>query len=446
MKNARQTAAEALIRVEKGGAYSNIAIDRALEESGLDSRDRAFATTLFYGVLERRITLDFALGRYCKTPLGQLSPAVRAILRQAVYQIAYMDSVPPSAAVNEAVELTRALGQGRAAGFVNGVLRSFLRDGGELRLPDRGEDRAKYLSLAYSVPEPLVRMWEAQYGEEPLKPLLCAAGGRPPLYVRANSLRTDAAGLLKRWGEETGAREVQGVPCCVALERSGAVEKLSGFDEGLFHVQDLSSQLCAAALEARPGMRVLDACAAPGGKSFTIAQWMGGEGELLAGDLYPAKVRRIREGAARLGLGNVRAMQRDASRHDPEMGLFDRVLCDAPCSGLGIIRRKPEIRYKPLEELRELPGIQYKILEASAEYVTEGGVLVYSTCTLNRRENEETVGRFLREHPEFAPEELPEWICSFAGKKQDFQMTLFPQDCGSDGFYMARFQRISGGR
>lgn len=445
MKNARQLAAEALVRVEQGGAYSNIAIDRALEKSGLDSRDRAFATALFYGTLERLITLDWALAPYSRTPVEKLSPPVRAVLREAVYQLIYLDSVPSSAAVNEAVELARAMGQGRAAGLVNGVLRSFLREGGGLRLPGPEEGRARRLSVAYSVPEPLVELWTEQYGEQRIESLLGSAGGRPPLYVRVNSLRISPEELLGLWREQgIDGREVRELPGCAALERPGSVEQLPGFAEGLFHVQDLSSQLCAAALEARPGMRVLDACAAPGGKSFTLAQWMEGQGELLAGDLYPAKVKLIRAGARRLGLSNIRAVQRDASQPEPGIGRFDRVLCDAPCSGLGIIRRKPEIRYKPLGELKELPQIQYKILQTSAEYVKTGGVLVYSTCTLNRGENEELAARFLDEHPGFEADPLPERVSAAGGRGRCWQMTLFPQDCGSDGFYMARFRRTGG--
>ncbi|MDD2956219.1 MAG: 16S rRNA (cytosine(967)-C(5))-methyltransferase RsmB [Oscillospiraceae bacterium] len=440
MKNARQLAAQALMRVDEGKAYSNIVIDRALEGSGLDNRDKAFATALFYGVLERRVTLDWVIGRYSKLSIGKMSPAVRALLREAVYQIACMDGIPASAAVNEAVELTRAMGQKNAAGFVNGVLRSFLRDGGAIELPQEGKDRAGRLSLAYSVPRPLVKLWENQYGRAELELLLKAMGEHPPLYIRVNSLKTTAQELLERWHEAgIEARQVEGVPFCLAVAHSGAVEKFPGFAEGLFHVQDLSSQLCAAALQAGPGMRVLDVCAAPGGKSFTLAQWMENKGSLLAGDLYPAKIKRIEEGAARLGVCCLCAGVRDAALYSPETGSFDRVLCDAPCSGLGIIRRKPEIRYKPLEELKGLPALQYKILETSAKYVKDGGALVYSTCTLNRHENDYLTERFLKEHPEFQPDPLPEWITALAGKEQGWQMTLFPQDCGSDGFYMARF-------
>ena len=224
---------------------------------------------------------------------------------------------------------------------------------------------------------------------------------------------------------------------CLRVSGTGDVTALPAFQEGLFHVQDKSSQLCVKALDARPGMRVLDICAAPGGKSFTAAQWMHGEGELLAMDLYRARAALVSEGAQRLGIGCITAKEGDASRYNSKLGLFDRVLCDAPCSGLGIIRRKPEIKYKNPEELGEIPQLQYSILSNSANYVKEGGILLYSTCTLNPAENEEVVARFLAEYPGFAPCRLPQSLGS-AGH----MVTLFPHQGDTDGFFISTMKRV----
>lgn len=442
MNHGRQVAVQALLRVETADSYSNIVLDRHLASSGLPARDRAFASALFYGVLEKKITLDYVISQYSSLPLGKMDPLVRQLLRLAVYQIAYMDGVPESAAVNESVELAKGMGKGRAAGFINGVLRSFLRDGGEVRLPEPGKDRAGWLSLAYSIPRPLIKLWQNQYPKEDLETLLRGMTGHAPLFVRVNTCRTDAQSLCSRLAEEgVEAQLFPGFPDCIQLRHTGPMEHLETFRQGLFHVQDLSGQVCTSALGVRPGMRVLDCCAAPGGKSFTLAQRMENSGELIAADLYPQKAALIAKGAERLGLSSIHAITADAGAYSPELGLFDRVLCDVPCSGFGIIRRKPEIRYKNLDALRDLPAVQYKILETAAQYVKEGGRMLYSTCTLNRHENDYVVQRFLKEHPSFAPALLPEETLRFLGLEEASGATLMPHHNGTDGFFFALFAR-----
>ena len=447
MKSARQVAVQALIKVNQDGGYSNLVLDHALEESGLDARDKAFCTTLFYGVLERRITLDAVLARYCRQPLKKLMPQVRELLRIAVYQILYLEGVPASAAVNESVELSRRMKCGHASGFLNGVLRAFLRDGGNLDgvLPDRAEHPEEYLGLFYSAPLWLVRRWAADYGIERAEGMLAASVGRPPLYLRVNPLKNNSADLAAALREKGFAVTVcEEIGNCLEVSGTGAVDYPVLYKRGHFTVQDLSSQLCVQALEARPGMRCLDVCAAPGGKTFTLAQEMQNEGEVLALDLHEFKTKLIRDGAKRLGLTCVSTAASDASVYDPARGLFDRVLCDVPCSGLGIIRRKPEIRYKNPEELAALPEIQYKILEISAKYLKADGRLIYSTCTLNRNENDRVVERFLREHPEFEPDPLPERIQRLTGG-EGCKVTLFPEALGSDGFFFALLRRTGKG-
>ena len=436
MKTARQIAVEALGKVNGSKGYSNIVIDKALEQSGLDLRNAAFATALFYGVLERMLTLDHCIAGFSKTPVEKLTPQVREILRVSLYQILYMDSVPDSAAVNEAVNLTRVFRKESAGGFVNGVLRAFLRSG--KRVPRMAGSRADQLSVQYSCPAWLVQLWLDSYGEENTEGILKTSLGRPPVYIRANTLKTTADALSSRLEEEGAVvRRDEMEENCLRVSGTGDVTALPAFQEGLFHVQDKSSQLCVKALDARPGMRVLDICAAPGGKSFTAAQWMHGEGELLAMDLYRARAALVAEGAQRLGICCIAAKEGDASRYNSKLGLFDRVLCDAPCSGLGIIRRKPEIKYKNPEELGEIPQLQYNILSNSANYVKKGGILLYSTCTLNPGENEGVVERFLAEHRDFAPCRLPQSLGS-----SGHTVTLFPHQGDTDGFFISTMERV----
>lgn len=437
-KPARQLAVEALHRVNAGGGYSNLVLDSALSaQRDLSAREKGFAAALFYGVLERQITLDRYIDRLSRIPPSKVSPLVREILRVSLYQLLYMEDIPSSAAVNEGVELTRRMGQKYAAGFVNGLLRSFLR--GDRRLPSLpGESLAQQLSAEYSCPQWLVEEWLDSYGEESTASILSASLGQPPLYARVNTLRWTLPQVLEQLEKDgVSAHPAEGVEDGIRFQ-SGGIEQLEAYRAGAFHLQDLSSQLCARLADARPGMRVLDLCAAPGGKAFTMAQFMEDQGELIACDLHEKRVGLIRQGAERLGIRCIRPLANDAAKLREEwMGGFDRVLCDVPCSGLGIIRRKPEIKYKPPEELEKLPEIQYKILETSANYVKEGGLLTYSTCTLRRLENDQVVDRFLREHREFVPSPLPGGLDPQASGR----ITLFPSRMDSDGFFVARLQR-----
>ena len=442
MKNARFTALKALLRVEEDGGYSNLVLDREISRAGLDARDGAFAAAICYGVLERRITLDYQIARYSKTPLSKMDRAVLEILRMGFYQLLFLDKVPQSAAVNECVKMTRLVKKDRASGFVNGILRAFVREGCPCVLPD--ETAENYLEVKYSCPRWIISLWSRCYGQKTALSVLENLAGRPPFTVRVNSLKTTVPQLeaeLGAAGIQTEA--VQEVPGALLLENAGAVERLESFQKGLFHVQDLASQICCGILDPKPGERVYDVCAAPGGKTFTMAQLMKNQGELLAFDLYPAKIGLIQQGAGRLGLTVVNAQVRDASR--PEKGLppAQKVLCDVPCSGLGIIRRKPEIRYKNKNMLDSLPDLQYLILCNSANLTEENGILLYSTCTLNPEENNQVARRFLREHPAFEP-----YPVKLPGNREKNELdlenegTLFPQKNGTDGFFFSAFRRV----
>lgn len=442
-ENARTAALQALLHVDENEGYSNIVIDKTLRRFSLDSRDAALATALFYGVLERRITLDYIIAHFCRNPEQILSPVVREILRLGVYQILYMEKIPTSAAVNEAVKAAKENKAVKAAGFINGLLRSVLRSEHPLVLPDAAKNPVKALSVRYSCPEWLIRLWSRSYGEKICLSLLESLAEKAPIYARVNTVKNTLPQLREAL-EREGVKSIPVtlVPDALELHGTGSVAQLESFEQGLFHIQDLSSQLCCALVDPQPGERVLDVCAAPGGKSFTMAQRMENKGELLAFDQYRGKVGLIRQGAERLGLSVIQTEMRDAAEPKTPLAPAARVLCDAPCSGLGIIRRKPEIRYKPKDSLDSLPDLQYLILCRSCALVEPNGLLFYSTCTLNPAENDAVAARFLKEHPDFVPEPLclPDAFRR-ALPEPEHQVTLLPPVHGTDGFFIAAFRR-----
>lgn len=417
MANARETAVRALLKVFDGGGFSQLVLDSQMKKDGLTPEDRAFCSALFYGTVERRITLDWVLEQYSRDKVRELTPAVREILRLSLYQLIFLPSVPESAVVDEAVKLCRVFHMEVATGFVNGVLRTFIRASGAFQMPKHS---VHALSVQYSVPEELISLWNTVYGKEKTLAILAGFHTPPPLFARVNTTRTTVEALLGRLAEEGAEASAAEVAGGIRLMQKGSPAALPAFREGFFHIQDLSGQKCAAALRAEPGMRVLDVCAAPGGKSFTLAEQMENKGELIACDLIPGRVSLIEEGARRLGLSILSARTQNGAEFAPELGEFDRILCDVPCSGYGVIRRKPEIRYKPLQSGKELPPLQLKILTNAARYLKKGGRLVYSTCTLNPQENQLVVKKFLAEHPGFEAEA---------------PRTLFPERDGGDGFF-----------
>ena len=437
-KTARRLVLDLLIKMDAQAAYSTIVLDAALSGSGLSRQDKAFAAALFYGVVERRITLDYLITGLSERPLERLHPAVLQSLRLGLYQLLYMDAVPERAAVDESVKLTRAAGQPGALGFVNAVLRAFIRAG---RQPAAWpSDPLEALSVEYSCPLWLVQKWDREYGRAHTRDILASSVGRPPVMARVNTLRITADALIGRLlAEGIDAQVHPALPDCLALAHTGNIEHTAAYRDGLFHVQDLSSQLCCAAVAPQPGDVVLDLCAAPGGKAFTLAEDMGNTGRLLAFDLHDNRVRLIEQGAERLGLTILEARTGDAKVFDETIPQADRVLCDVPCAGLGVIRRKPEIKYKPPETLDGLPAVQRAILDNAASYVRPGGLLVYSTCSLSLAENDGVADAFLAARPDFegAPLPLPGGDGADAHKR-----TLFPDPAGGDGFFIAAFRRL----
>ena len=441
MPNPRGVALQVLLKIEEDKAYSNLALANAIRGNRLSGVDSAFVSALVYGVLERQLTLDYIIKQYSKIPLRKIEIKTKLILRMGVLQLLFMDKVPESAAVNESVNLAKKHRLQKSAGFINGLLRSITRAEVKYRLPDE-KDREYYLSIKYSAPRELVGLWTEAYGEENAEALLSHLSGRPRICARVNTLKTDAdslIGILEAEGVK--AERIPFLPDALSLSGTGAVERLNAYRDGLFHIQDASSQLCVQALDPQPGERMLDICAAPGGKSFTAAQRMGDSGRILACDLHDHKLKLIAQGAKRLGITSVVTEKRDGAAGEP-LPDADRILCDVPCSGLGILSRKPEIRYKENLTETDLPALQYRILCRSVRYLAEGGRLIYSTCTLNPAENNETAARFLKEHPEFegVPLALPDEI-GRAFAEQPYEITLMPHTADTDGFYFAAFTR-----
>ncbi|MCQ2417545.1 MAG: 16S rRNA (cytosine(967)-C(5))-methyltransferase RsmB [Oscillospiraceae bacterium] len=415
-----------LIRAEETNSYGNLALNHALKDS--EPKDAALCTAVFQGVTERRITLDTCIAKYAKRGIQQLDLQVRYVLRCGMYELLYLHT-PESAVVNLWTEITKKLRKTSASGMVNAILRSFIRDGKEIPVPQNG---AEALSVRYSVPMELIVQLQKDYDEATVAAFLENALEVPPIYVRRNPLAEQTSAFL----EETDAEPVEAVTEAYRLKR-GAHGEAKTLGQRM-HVQDLASQLCCLALDAQPGETVLDVCAAPGGKTFTIAEMMQNQGSVYAYDLHENRVNLIKKGAESLKLTCITAQVGDA--RSTEKPLADRVLCDVPCSGYGVIRRKPEIRYKALQETEGLPEIQSAILEAAAKAVKPGGVLVYSTCTILKRENEEVVQRFLASHPEFVIEKPWQNLPALAAYGREMT-TLFPHMLNSDGFFLAKMRR-----
>ncbi len=413
MESARSLAVRLLMRTFEEGGYSHLLLRQTLDASGLSPQDRGLCTMLYQGTAARMLTLRHIVSLYSKRPPEKLDAPVRYILYLGLYQLLYCDRIPDSAAVNESVKLTGQFRVKSASGLVNYVLRQFLRDGRQYPVT---ADLWQSAVLRYSVPEELLRTVAEERGWEFAEQFFADALLPAPCTVRLNTLRATAEEIADLHPQKCSTEG------CFQVETPD-ITGTEPFRKGLLHVEDEASQLCVQMLAPQPGETVLDVCAAPGGKSFTIAEQMQDEGHVYAFDLHPQRAELIRKGAARLGLQCITADVQDATVRREDMPMADRILCDVPCSGLGVIRRKPEIRYKPLKTFRELPEMQYRIMETASQYLKPGGVLVYSTCTILRTEDEAVVERFLRAHPEFSPE----------------QMRLLPDEkhrC--DGFFAAR--------
>lgn len=432
----RQKAFEILLKIHVSNAYSNLALDSYLHKDNLENRDKALVSALVYGVCERQITLDYNLSKYLRQPIKKLKPEVLIALRLGTYQLLFMDKIPSSAAINESVNLVKENRASFASGLVNAVLRNVSRNG--LLLPDSTDENFK--SVKYSCPQWLIDMWTKSYGEKVTEDILSRSLGEVPLYIRVNTVKTTSDELIDIFSKENIiAEKCDCLEDALVLKKQGSVENLDSFKNGLFHVQDLSSQFCCKVLDAKPGDKILDVCSAPGGKTFTIGQYLKNNGLVTACDLYSSRVNLIQNGAERLALSIVNALVSDATKFNDAFSEYDKVLCDVPCSGLGIIRRKPEIKYKSYDDIDKIHNLQYLILCITAKYVKSGGILVYSTCSLNPSENNEVCRKFLSENEDFVLADIEE--AESFGIVDDKMLTILPYKKDTDGFFVAKFVR-----
>ena len=434
---ARETALNALIACRREAAWSNGVLKEYIVRDRLDRRDAALAARLCYGVLQNRNKLDFYLKQLLTGKLKDLHPVVHDILHLGLYQIYELDKVPDNAAVSESVDLAKKYckKQRFAPGLVNGVLRNAVKTKGTLKEPASLEDR-------YSHPWELIKLLRSYVGKDRIEMMLKANNEAPQTIIQVNTLKITAEALKQRLAEEHVEAEIHPwMPECLVLGSTGDLEKLPAFHDGLFYVQDPAAKLsvlCAALPEEE--IRILDCCAAPGGKSFAASMATAGKGIITSCDIHEHKVPLIQMGAARLGIEKLTARQQDASENVPEWNDgFDAVIADVPCSGYGIIRKKPDIRYKTIADMEDLPVLQLAILKNQARYVKPGGILMYSTCTLVRAENEGIVESFLQENNEFSLEPLPLPGCF--SKNETGMLALVPGEHDTDGFFIARMRR-----
>lgn len=436
---ARKAAHTALVKMQRSGGYSNLVLDAQLNAMALDKKDTALASAIFYGVVERMYTLDFIIRRYAGKRADKLPFSVINALRVGTYQILYMDKIPAHAAVGETVELVKRSDKW-AVGFINAVLKKILS---EREMCFQAIEKSDNSEIKYSCKRWIYDTLRQGYGDA-AEDILRVSFDSAPVTLRVNTLKNSRTGLeklLKASGLDIHAPYDK--MDALRLEKGSGIEQMKLYKEGRFHVQDIASQLCCMALSVESGMRVLDTCAAPGGKSFTIAEMMQDSGEIISQDVHEARVKLIQRGADRLGIKSIKAVKGDASECSEDLGLFDRVICDVPCSGLGVMSKKPDIKYKEYDAVRDLPQLQLKILMSAQKRLKPGGILVYSTCTLKKDENEGVLNEFLH-MCNLKPIDISGiyGIINDSSKGTCTNMiTLLPHIHLTDGFFIAAFKK-----
>lgn len=443
--NIRELIVDMLIEITKDGEYSHVVIGQTLEKyQYLSKADRAFLKKVTNGTIEQMIYIDYILNHYSKVKVNKMKPMIRAILRSSVYQLYFMDRIPSSAVCNEAVKLTAKRGFQNLKGFVNGVLRAIVREGCKEILPPK-EQVMEYLSVKYSTPQWLVTQWLEVYGKEKTQQMLAYFLKEKNTTIRCNNSKLTAIELKEKLLED-GVKHIGDTLLTYAFDISGYdyLAGLSSFREGLFAVQDVSSMLVAEAAGVKENQVCIDVCAAPGGKTLHVADKLKGTGKILCGDVSEKKAGKIMENAERMGFENVAVHVWDAGVYEEELkDMGDVVLADVPCSGLGVIGRKPDIKFKMnLEGMQDLIPLQRKILSNVRNYVKPGGVLMYSTCTVNEKENHENIAWFVEKYPEFQLEDFSEQMPeSIKPLLKNGQLQLLPGECNTDGFFIAKLRR-----
>ncbi len=442
--NAREVALVVLLRVEEENAYSNLFLGSVLMNSKLSSVDRSLVTELVYGTITWRDRIDYSISKYSKGSIRKLDLWVLVLLRLSFYQLLFLERIPSYAIVNEAVAIAKKRGHKGIASLINGILRSYLRDSAKTKIPDN-LDPVERIALEHSHPQWLVERWIHTFGEKTTEEI-CIANNEPTtVSIRVNGLKGNTNSLLSHLAKEKVEATSSGIyPLGIRLQSGGNPVTFTGFNEGLYTIQDESSMLVGHLLDPKPGMRVLDACAAPGGKSTHIAELMNNNGTVIANDLHPHKERLIQEQAARLGISIIETTVGDALKlPERNLGSFDRILLDAPCTGFGVIRRKPDLKWnKQLRDIKAISYIQYQLLVSMSKLLKPEGKLIYSTCTIEVDENQNLITRFLQENPQYKldvsmvddlPNEQLKSKVEVPGMLQ-----ILPQYWGTDGFFIAR--------
>lgn len=438
MLTAREAALKAVSAFRKSGAWSDIFLDKLIRENGLEPREAALASAITAGTIKNLYFLDHCIGLFSSVPVKKLHPIVCDILRISAFQIMFMDRIPHSAAVNEAVLLTKKQKFQKASGLVNAVLRRISENRDSIKEP-KAKTTAERLSIKYSHPVWLSEHLINEIGAENTEQFFAVNNEPAPITVHANTLKCDEATLHKIFSaEDIECIKREDVSNCYDILKSGDLTNIEAFKDGMFYVQDTAAYIASLAAEAAPGSKVLDTCAAPGGKSITAAMLMKNSGEIISCDIHEKKLRLISANALRLGINIIKTRHADAlKRCDEFVNAFDTVIADVPCSGLGVIRKKPDIKYKTNDEILPLCDIQRKIINNVCSYVRPGGILIYSTCTILRRENEDVVNEFLASNNEF--ELVPFAINSI--KADSGMLTMWPHINGTDGFFIAKLRR-----
>ncbi|WP_459076779.1 16S rRNA (cytosine(967)-C(5))-methyltransferase RsmB [Herbivorax alkaliphila] len=445
MDKTRETVIKILYDIDNKGAYSNISLSKHLESGNFKDIDRAFITEMVYGILKWRLTIDFIISSFSKIRLKKVSSWILNILRLGVYQLVFTDRIPVSAACDESVKLAKRYGHVASSKYVNGVLRNISRNKNKIKYPNRKDNLVKFLSVSYSHPIWMVDNWLKRYGEEFTEELLKSNNETPSFTIRVNTLKISKTDLKKSL-EEEGFEVDEGryAKDALAIKNPKSLQKIDAFTKGYFQVQDESSMLVGRVLNPESGDVVLDVCSAPGGKSTHLAQLMNNRGRIVARDIYKHKIKLINQAAKRLGINIIEAEVFDAGVLDEKLkDSMDKVLVDAPCTGLGIVRRKPDIKWAEKKEGKsEIIKLQKKILSTSSKYVKKGGIIVYSTCTIEPEENQHVVEEFLKNNEEFSLEDISEDLPELVTEKRGF-IQFYTNKHEIDGFFIAKMKKRS---
>ena len=438
---AREIAYKVLLDIEKNKNYSNMAINKHFKDVKMSNQDRGLATEIIYGVIENKYYIDYMIDKLSKVKTNKMEIYVKTLLRMGIYQIMFLNSISDYAAVNETVNLAKKKNS-KVSGFINGILRNVIRQKEEIGKV-KTKDDVDYLAIKYSYDKWMMRNWMIHFGKEFTEELLEANNERPNIYLRTNTLKITRDELIKKLEKQNiKAEKVNVVEEAIKVEHLKDIENNSLYKEGLFTVQDVSSMLVGKVMNPKENSLVLDVCSAPGGKTTHMATLMNNTGQVVSRDIYDHKLKLIKAASKRLGLTNVDVEEFDGMKLDREsIGKFDYVLADVPCSGLGIIRRKPEIKYKEKEEFRQLPPIQKKILENASKYVKVGGTLIYSTCTIQDSENIDVVNEFLQKNKNFELVPIKEVNVDLENQEKGY-MKIYPNVHNMDGFFISKLIRV----